>query len=353
MSKKIAAAILAIFLISFYITGDSCSAARKSEFQKGMNYVALSKDRLASAGSDESLKALAATGTKWVAVIVTWYQESCSSTSIFPNKNSPTDESIVHAVNTIHSLGMKAMIKPHLEIMDTSGGSWRGEIACAKDDWSAWFDSYGKFIAHYAAIAQENKAEMFCIGTELTSVAIMKKNLWKEKVIDPVRGIYSGPLVYAANWDEEYLNVVFWDEMDYVGIDAYFPLSDKDDPTYEEIKKGWDRWAANIEEFQARVNKPIVFTETGYCSAQGTAKTPWEEMAKGNVNMKLQADCYEALMDTFWHKRWFYGIYWWRWGTSVNLGGPGNRSFTPQNKTAQGVIEKWYKKSIPSKMYGK
>lgn len=352
-TKILIVAAVAAFVMPLFIAGDSYSAARKSEFQKGMNYVALSKERLSSAGSDESLKALSKTGTKWVAVIVTWYQESCSSTSIFPGANSPSDESLIHAIDTIHSLGMKAMVKPHLEIIDTSGGSWRGEIACAKDDWDAWFDSYSKFITHYAAIAEEHKAEMFCIGTELTSVAIMKKNSWKEKVINPVRGIYNGPLIYAANWDEEYQNVVFWDELDYVGIDAYFPLSDKENPTSEEIKKGWEQWVADIEEFQTRVNKPVVFTETGYCSAPGTTKTPWEEVARGNIDMKLQADCYEALMETFWNKRWFYGVYWWRWGTSTNLGGPGNRSFTPQNKTAEDVVTRWYKKPVPSKMYGK
>lgn len=345
--------IAAILFLALSLTGDSYPAARKSEFQKGMNYVTFSKERLSTNDSDASLKALSRTGVRWVAIIVTWYQESCSSTSIFPTKMSPSDESVIHAIDTIHSLGMRVMLKPHIELVDTSGGSWRGEISCAKDDWDAWFDSYAMFVTHYAKIAQEHKVEIFCVGTELTSVAVMKKSSWKEKIIGPARGIYGGPLIYAANWDEEYRNVVFWDDMDYIGIDAYFPLSDKDRPTYDEIVKGWEEWAKDIEEFQARVDKPIVFTEAGYCSAPGTTKIPWEEVAKGGVDMQLQADCYRALLETFWKKRWFYGVYWWKWGTSVKFGGPSNRGFTPQNKTAQDVIKKWYNKSVPGKMYGK
>ncbi len=353
MPKNIIAAVTVAVVLSSIAAGDAYSAPRKSEFQKGMNYVTFSKERMSSKESDDSLKAISRTGAKWVSIVVTWYQESCSSTGIFPTDNSPGDESVIHAINTIHALKMKAVLKPHLELIDTSGGSWRGDIACSKEEWGEWFDSYGKFAVHYAKMAQDQKVEMFCIGTELSSISVMKEELWKEKVISPVRGLYSGPLVYAANWDEEYNNVVFWEDMDYVGIDAYFPLSDKDKPTYKEIVAGWEKWAKDIEVFQAKVNKPLVFTEAGYCSAQGTTKIPWEEVAKGPVDMQLQANCYKALMETFWQKRWFYGVYWWKWGTSAKFGGPNNRGFTPQNKTAQDIVKKWYGKSIPSKMYGK
>jgi hypothetical protein len=102
-----------------------------------------------------------------------------------------------------------------------------------------------------------------------------------------------------------------------------------------------------LEEFQAKVNKPIIFPEVGYCSADWTAKTPWEEIAGGNVNMELQADCYSALLETFWDKPYFFGVYWWKWGTDVRFGGKGNRGFNPQNKAAQDVVRAWYAKPSP------
>jgi len=320
----------------------------KYEFQNGMCYVTWNKDRYLSEGSDASLEEMARTGTEWVALTINWYQDKCYTTSIFSTEKTPSDLSLIHAIDKIHSLGMKVLLKPHLDLLDTSGGSWRGEIACARDtDWDAWFDSYGDFITHYARMAQEHDVELFCIGTELTSVATIKESLWKTKVIKPVRDVYKGPLTYAANWNEEYTHVKFWDEMDYVGIDAYFPLSEKDSPSLDELREGWKHWVEEIEAFQAKVNKPIIFPEVGYCSAKGTAKMPWEDLQRGDVDLRLQADCYQTLLEAFWDKDWFYGVYWWRWGTDVKFGGPLNRGYSLQNKPAEHIIREWYSKPTP------
>lgn len=343
-------AVIFLFSSSGWCDGPFQSKT-KNEFQKGMCYVTWRSGKYSTPESDASLKELAKTGTKWVAILTTWYQERCSTTKIFPDENTPTDSSIIHAIKAAHHLGMKVMIKPHLDLIDLSEGSWRGEIACIREsDWKTWFESYRNFILHYAKIAEENKVEMLCIGTELTSVATLRGDMWNDTVIKPVRDVYKGPLTYAANWNVEYSIVPFWHALDYIGIDAYFPLSEKAIPTLEEIKKGWEEWVMEIEKFQKKINKPIIFTEVGYCSADGTTKTPWEEIADGGkVNLKLQADCYQALFETFWDRKWFYGVYWWRWGADVRFGGPNNKGFSPQKKRAQDVVERWYKKATPKR----
>ena len=320
----------------------------KYEFQKGMCYATWSKDKYGSAGSDASLKEVSRTGTRWVAIVVNWYQQKNCTTKIFPSDKTPSDTSVLHAIKTAHSLGMKVMLKPHLDLVDTSDGSWRGDITCASDmDWQAWFENYRDFLLHYAKIARATGVEMLCIGTELTSISEIKGNLWKDVVIKPVKAVYAGPLTYAANWNDEYTHVAFWDEMDYIGIDAYFPLSEEKSPSIEKIRQGWAPWVKELAEFQARVNKPIIFPEVGYCSAGWTAKTPWEEIVGGEVDLRLQADCYRAILEAFWDKPWFFGLYWWRWGTDARFGGPGNRGFTPQNKPARGVVAEWYAKPAP------
>jgi len=323
---------------------------RTARFQKGMNYITWSKDRYLKSGSDESLADLAKAGNEWVGITVTWYQDNCATTDIFPTEKTPSDESLAHAIETIHKLGMKVMLKPHLDLLETAGGAWRGEIYCgAEEDWERWFENYADFIQYYAVFAQEYGVEIYCIGVELSSIATSQSERWVSDVIRPIRNIYTGALTYAANWDGEYRKIKFWNELDYVGIDAYFPLSDKKRPDLKEIMEGWKRWEAELDDFQKSVGMPIVFTEVGYCSAAGAAETPWEEIVIGRAEIRLQADLYEALFRTFWDKPWFYGVYWWRWGTDVRAGGPSNKSFPPQNKKAREVLEKWYAKPTPSR----
>jgi len=234
------------------------------------------------------------------------------------------------------------MLKPHLDILDASYGGWRGEISCVKDpDWVKWFEAYKNFLMHYVQIANEHNVEMFCVGTELTESTLTKPDMWR-KLIQDIKKKYKGDVTYAANWNDEYLGILFWDELDYAGIDAYFPLSDKAEPTYEELMESWKKWYAEIEAWQAKIRKPVIFPEVGYHSATYAAHAPWTHIASGQVSMELQRTCYKALVDTFWDKEWFYGAYWWDWGTSVQMGGKNSRSFTPQNKSAEDYVKQLY-----------
>jgi hypothetical protein len=319
-------------------------------WQKGMTYVTWNKEGYATFASGESLTKLSQIGVQWVALITTWYQDKYNSTAIFSTHKTPSDESIIYAIDKIHSLGMKVMLKPHLDIIDTSEYKWRADIEFTNDtDWEAWFNSYRDFLLHYAKIAQEHDVELFCIGTELTLPTAVHPDLWREKIIKSVRNVYRGLLTYAANWYEEYSSIKFWDALDYAGIDPYFPLTDKDKPTLEELKKGWEEKLKEIEFWQAKINKPVIFTEIGYKSSIGAAKAPWEHMPGKELDLQQQADCYQVLLETFWEKDWFYGMYWWEWGTNINMGGVSNRGFTPQGKPAQEILSKWYKKPIPKR----
>jgi len=279
-------------------------------------------------------------------LLATWYQDKYNSTEVHPTHKTPSDGSLLYIIDKMHELGLKVMLKPHLDIIDASEG-WRGDIDFAKEEaWQAWFDSYSDFILHYAQIAQEKGVEIFCIGTELTNPALVKPDLWRKKIIEPIRAIYPGKLTYAANWYEEYNSITFWDALDYAGIDAYFPLCEYvDKPSVEDLKKSWQGWLADIEAWQARINKPVIFPEIGYKSSTDTHKRPWEHMPGQEVDLELQANCYQALFETFWEKDWFYGTYWWHWNTSAQAGGELNRGFTPQNKPAQKVTEDWYSKN--------
>ncbi|MBD3379303.1 MAG: hypothetical protein GF408_02455 [Candidatus Omnitrophica bacterium] len=331
----------------FVISGMTGTVTAFSEtalmpLQKGMCYVTWDRDRFATQYSDNSLTKLSEMGVEYISLCVTEYQEKYNSTRIEETDKTPSSRSVKHVIRKAHDLGMKVMLKPHIDLIDKFDGTyWRADIGFATEkDWEEWFEEYEDFIIKYAKIAQRCKVDIFCVGTELSFTA-QKEDKWRE-IIAKVKKIYDGKLVYAANWDN-FKNIGFWDEMDYVGIDAYFPLSYDPDPSMEDLKKGWEKWKKDIAYWQSQINKPIIFTELGYASTAHAPYSPWKGGYSGNADPEIQAKCYKAFFDTVWKEPWFAGVYWWKWDTNTRAGGEHNRQFTPQNKPAQRIIEANYK----------
>ena len=321
------------------------------EFQKGICYVAWTKEGYRNVNSIKAMEEVVSLGVEWACLVTTWYQDRLDSTKVYPlNEKTPSDESLLFAIRELHNLGLKVMLKPHLDLID-SEGKWRGEIRCDNQAGrQAWFASYTDFILHYARLAEQENAELFCIGTELTNATLSQPVLWRD-LIKKVREVYKGQLTYAANWYEEFNNIEFWDELDYAGVDPYFPLLSSSQPTKEELIEVWKDWLEIIKAWQKEIDKPVIFTEVGYKSSAGANEEPWQHSPRGKVDLQLQADCYEALLASFYEKPWFYGVYWWYWGVNPRMGGKFHRGFTPQNKPAKEVIRQWYKKSVPQKAY--
>jgi len=80
---------------------------------------------------------------------------------------------------------------------------------------------------------------------------------WRS-VISDVRGLYSGPLTYASNHSGEETSIKWWDAVDYIGVDAYYPLTYKNDPTVAELKTAWLTPTLTLENLSNQYNKPII-----------------------------------------------------------------------------------------------
>jgi len=310
-------------------------------YQKGLSFSAWSNDVFSSSESDESLRLLTETNTEWIALCFSWIQSNTTSHDIhLSSSGTPTPESIKHAITTAHNLGLKVMLKPMVEAVEreeiSSYPVWRGEIQPSNE----WFESYSTFINFFAEFAEQNDVELFSVGCEYKKTT-GEKDQW-EKIISGVRERYSGPITYSADWTN-YQNIEWWDSVDYVGIDAYFPLSIlKYDPTFNELKNAWINYADEIETWLSTVNKPVIFTEIGYRSGDGTNMCPsnyWSDMP---VDLQEQRDCYEAAFQTLWNRSWFYGFYWWTWIFDPEEGGLNDSYHTPQNKPVQDVVTQWY-----------
>lgn len=253
-----------------------------------------------------------------------------------------TKSGIEQYADALHKQRIKVMVKPQIWV-------WQGEFTgfikmATEDDWKTLETSYTKFILDYAEVAQTTNAEILCIGTELETFIDERPAYWHQLIKD-IRTVYKGKLTYAANWNE-FERTPFWDELDYIGVDAYFPLSDKQTPTVEECKLGWQPHKLLLKQFSERYKKPILFTEFGYRSVDFAAKAPWKaDRDMTVVNLQAQTNAMQSLFDEVWDEDWFAGGFVWKWFHSHNeVGGNENSQFTPQNKPVEQIIKNEYSK---------
>lgn len=325
------------------------NAAQKSNFTYGgITHVSWSQGEYNSAAGVASEDALAAAEGNWAGVLVTWYQANAAATSIAPASNTPTDADVVAAITELHNKGLKVMLKPHV---DGSDGSWRGTfLPPTPSDVNAWFNSFNSFILHYAAIAKNNNVEMLCFGTEyakLTGVSNLSN--WTN-TINLIRSIYTGKLAYAANATyagDEFTSVAFWDQIDVIGLDAYFPLTNHADPTLAELVVAWsnnkngENVVAALTNFKgAHPLQPLIFTEIGYRSVAGTNTAPWDFTMTGAVDGVEQESCYEAMYEVWsQHLTIMTGNFWWAWAVPPPTAS--DTDYTPWNKPAETILKAW------------
>lgn len=309
-------------------------------FQKGLVYTSWMSDEFLLPASDLMLAYIKEEGFDTVSIMVPAYQEDLDSEVIFtndkPDGDTPTDEALKKATETCHKLGLRVMIKPHV---DPRTDEARINIMPSEN----WFNSFEEFTVRYAKFAQANNAELFSVGTELEATTFTAWAPHWERVIEKVREVYKGVLTYSANWTE-YKEVPFWDKLDIVGIDAYFPLTEKDDPTVEELVKAWNERADEIEGWlkeKGLTEKGVILTEIGYPSAQGANRQPW--VAISNVkDQQEQADCLGAMFEVLSKRPWFRGYYIWQYFPQDRWSPLG---FTVKGKKSEEVIKEWLTKT--------
>ena len=276
---------------------------------------------------------IAGVGATWIQFTPTWKMATGTSSTI-DSAWTVTDAGLVSAIDFAHSKGLKIMLKPHVDPQD---GTNRWEVN--PSDRAAWFNSYQAMITHYATIAERNGVEEFSVGCELTTMSgSADRGAWLT-IIDAIKSIYSAPLVYAATVDE-YSNVSFWDQLNFIGVDAYFPLSTTPTTDVSALKAAWIPIRDRMSAFAFDVGRQIVFTEAGYPSLVGAAVEPWNNNYSQTPSQPEQAAAYEALLATFSGQPWWAGVFWWSWWTDNGVYGPLDHAIG--GKRAESVLRKWW-----------
>lgn len=324
--------------------------ALRSGFQRGVAYAhSWRGGGYGTASSARTLWELRRMNVGWVSLTPFGYMGSPDSTRVRTIHNRPgheTDRAMARDIAEARRLGIRVMLKPHIWI---DHGSWPGDITFEDPvRFAAWFESYSRMILHYAEFAEASGVEAFSLGCEFKQLTHRREPQWRS-LIASIRERYSGRLLYSANWDE-YERIPWWDAVDAVGVNAYFPLAESQDPPLSELMAGAAAVRTRLEAFHRRVAKPIIFTEIGYGSVDGAAARPWEARRGAAMNMEIQRRCYEAVARTFSDARWLEGVYWWKWfsAASERPDGHDHDPFSPRNKPAERIIERWYASGAPT-----
>jgi len=327
--------------------------------------------------TDEMVSNIKMSNAGWVAVIpeaITFFNSL--EVKSYLNKGQWYGESLEGAITTLKhakASNLKSMLKPHIQTsVDLSNwtppegldlkkqddikkylqsqqaytatqkklfkGRGRAFEPIDKANWAIWEKGYEKFILDCARIADSTNVSLFCIGTELSKSATQRPEFWRT-LIKKVKKVYNGPLTYDANWDN-YKNITFWDELDYIGISAYFPLSKKDNPPIEDIKEAWNPYHKEIKDISKKFKKKVLFTEYGYRSVNTAAKKPWLNGSRNEIpDEETQSNLYQGIYEMFWDEPWFDGGFIWKWYYNGN---GGNTSYSPLGKKALEVVKKQY-----------
>lgn len=285
---------------------------------------------------------------EWITLVPWGFQTEIGSSKVTHHNGDSLqirryNEFWINRIKKIKAAGFKVFVKPHIWIDKPADGKWRSDIYSSAEDWEQWKETYSEFILRYAQVAEFAQADMFCVGTELARLSLDKPEFW-QKLIKEARGVYSGQITYAANWYQEFERITFWKDLDFIGVQAYFPLVDQEYPSISQVAKGWDLHLQMLEKIHEKFDRPILFTEMGYKSTSDAAMRPWEwvdhaPLDSKTISFETQSNCYEAFFQKVWPKQWFAGVHIWQLRSDhYEIKDEMGIDFTPQDKPAEQVI---------------
>jgi len=197
-----------------------------------------------------------------------------------------TDLSMRLAAARAHALGMQVMLKPHVW---PHGGDATKYVP---PSWETFFASYERYVLHEAGLAERMGAEWFCIGTELSRSEGRPE--WRS-LIAKVRAVYRGRITYAANFDA-FEKTPFWNELDAIGVDAYFPLSPNEGATDGELRAGARAAVERMQRVSRAAHRSVILTELGYPSTAASWIEPWAEHRERMADASAQTRCFSAML---------------------------------------------------------
>jgi hypothetical protein len=301
-----------------------------------------------SARCAEAIRELAGLSAGWISITPFGRMDDLDSTDVLPDFEIPlslNEELIRRTVRQARAAGLQVAIIPHVYVMS---GRWRGRIDPGDEAaWAAWFASYERFVLSWAELAEEVNAELFSIGVEFGSSTNFRPAAWR-RLIARVRQVYGGALTYSANWDEAD-QVPFWDDLDLIGINGFWPLASAPGDQFETMGLRAAAVAAELEALAYHWFKPVLLTEVGVKSARDSALAPWEwpeHCDRLEYDEEYQAAAYQAWFEALAGEPWFAGLFVWKYIVDpYDETQEAPEGFSLRDKQGELVLARWFSRS--------
>ena len=290
----------------------------------------------------QAMQNIQALGANTVILTPTWTYSKPSPLVLapIPGKDSFWNDTY-RMVTQARALNMSVAIFPTPRFETNADNFWASAPKNA-DWWQTWFDHYRAFVVNYADLASQSGAQTLILGGDWIEPALPGGTLsdgvtssgvpsdaetrWKS-ILTEVRSHFRGTVLWALPYDQEYVDTPlgFLGDIDGIYLLWSLKLSDSSNPSKTDLTDEAGRLMdTNVSPLASLISKPIIIA-TAYPSVTGAANgclsdggggcLHWTQLSPPNpdassasVNLKLQAEIYEAMLTAVNARQWVGGI---------------------------------------------
>lgn len=285
----------------------------------------------------ENLVRIKRTGAEWVSLVRTFIQTDRFSVDVHADDSrTPSLESLSNIISDAHAIGLKVQINLMLNLQQRGPTEWHGIIRPANLD--EWWHSYRSLVLEMAEFSLRNEVEALVIGNEYASLQDQDEN-WRDLVTEIRQQVnYNGMLGYSVNYNSK--NLPWYDAVDFIGVSAYWPLSEDRNPTLETLIRSWSEIDAEIKTWiEAHPAIRVEFTEAGYVSQPYASVLPfsWKPHRGKAQDLNEQLLSYTALYNYLESTPEIKGIH--IFASTSEDNDPESIGYTPFGKPAESVVQ--------------